>query len=635
MHALRLRACATALACLSIGILGCGSNNGSSGPDGVDLAPGELRIEPPEAFLEIETGVEATQLFKVYQGTKGGGSKDVTSEVLFDLQSDWLGTMSGSVFTTSEHAGKTTLTAHHGTGTATAAITVKLNHIIVEPGTPADAPDQFAGATPGGEAPELVYPGSGVMLPPNLSELEIHYLPGGQNNLFELDISSDLIGLKIYMTCEALNEGCLFLPSEETWQLIAEASRGKDTFMTVRGLSGSTVGTSATNTMSFTRNDLYGGIYYWNSGGSIMRYDFGRRGQAAETFLNAAEAGGTTCVGCHSISRDGTKIAVGVDIPSPAAMRSFEVDTKAMNWSDDDGANFYTFSPDNSQILTSNGISIDLRNATTGEKVGDAPVIAEGSMPDWSADGTRVVFSRSTSPPPCLDGSGGGIPGIPGFPGFPGGGDEGGLGCATPGHDSGSIVIVDANTWNNEQTLVRADGLNNFYPAFTPDSQWVIFNRSPTNKDSMDTDDAQLWAVSANGGAEAIKLANATSGITDSWPKASPYIHQYGQEDVYWFTFSSKRDFGLRLKNSEMSYDDESDPRTAQVWMAAFSPSRALAGQDASWVAFRVPFQDLGTGNHIAQWVEQIGSEPCSEDTDCPFGEFCSEGWCQPVPVGE
>jgi hypothetical protein len=313
-------------------------------------------------------------------------------------------------------------------------------------------------------------------------------------------------------------------------------------------------------------------------------------------------------------------------------MRSFEVETKAMNWSDDDGANFYTFSPDNAQILTSNGLSIDLRNATTGERVGDAPVIGEGSMPDWSADGTSVVFSRSTNPPPCLDG-GGGLPGLPGIPGFPGG--EGGLGCATPGHDSGSIVIVDANTWNNEQTLVRADGLNNFYPAFTPDSQWVIFNRSLANKDSFDTDDAELWAVSANGGAAAIRLDNATTGVTDSWPKASPYIHQYGLEDVYWFTFSSKRDFGLRLKNSEQSYDDESDPRTAQVWMAAFSPSRALSGQDPSWVAFRVPFQDIGTGNHIAQWVEQIGSEPCSEDTDCPFGEFCSEGWCQPVPVGE
>ncbi|MBT8494127.1 MAG: hypothetical protein KJO07_13815, partial [Deltaproteobacteria bacterium] len=77
MHALSLRACASALACLSIGIFGCGSS-GSDGPEGVDLAPGELRIEPPEAFMEISSGAEATQLFKVYQGTKSG-AKDITA----------------------------------------------------------------------------------------------------------------------------------------------------------------------------------------------------------------------------------------------------------------------------------------------------------------------------------------------------------------------------------------------------------------------------------------------------------------------------------------------------------------------------------------------------------------------------
>ncbi len=618
-------------ACLAIATA-CGSNV-SDDPTGDpnEPKPGDLRIEPAEAFLEISTGVTATQDFRVFELQKNGSEKDVTSDVTFQLTVGYLGQMAGNVFTTTERAGRTTLTAFHKAASADAQISVRLNHIIIEAGVPGDAPDQFGGATPGGNAPSLVYPGSGVMLPPNLSELELHYLPGSGNQLFELDFAGDLIGLKIYTQCTALAEGCLYLPSEETWQLIAEAARGNTLFLTVRGLAGTTVAASNPSTMSFAQNDLYGGIYYWDAAGAIMRYDFGRRGQSAETYLNAPEASGTSCVGCHSLSRDGTRIAVGVDMPSPAPMRTFQVDPKQMTWSDDDGANFYAFSPDNTQMLTSNGNSIDLRNAVTGEKVGTAPVIALGSMPDWAADGAKVTYSK----PDTSFCDGGGIPGIPGFPGLPGGGGGGLDTCATVGHSSGSIMLVDAGAWSNEKTLVRADGKNNYYPSFTPDSQWIVFNRSPLNKDSYDTDDAELWTVSVDGAQPPVRLDNATTGITDSWPKVSPYVHQFQNRDIYWFTFSSKRSFGLRLKNEEMSYNDENDPRTAQIWMAAFDPARAAEGLDPTWVAFRLPFQDLGTGNHIAQWVEQIASSPCEEDDECPFGEFCSQGWCQPVPVYE
>ena len=621
-------------ACLAISF-GCGTSvsNDPSGGDPNTPKPGDLRIEPADAFLEISTGVAATQDFKVFELQKSGDEKDVTDKAVFQLTAGYLGQMNGAVFTTNERAGRTLLSAYVGTASADAEIAVKLNHVIVEPGVPSDAPDRFAGATPGGAAPSIVYPGAGVMLPPNLSELEFHYLPGASNELFELDFSGDLIGLKIYAQCDPLAEGCLYLPSEETWQLLAESARGNSLFLTLRGLTGTTVGASEASTMSFAQNDLYGGIYYWDAAGAIMRYDFGRRDQTAETYLNAPEAGGTTCVGCHAMSRDGTKIAVGVDMPSPAPMRAFEVDAKQMAWSDDDGANFYAFSPDNSQMLTSNGNSIDLRNAVTGEKIGTEPIIALGSMPDWAADGTKITYSKPGTSV-CGDGGGGGIPGLPGFPGLPGG--DGGIDtCATVGHGTGSIMLMDAGSWSNEKTLVRADGRNNYYPAFTPDSNWVIFNRSPLNKDSYDTDDAELWAVSTAGSKPEIRLDSATTGITDSWPKVSPYVHQFENRDIYWFTFSSKRNFGLRLKNEDMSYNDDDDPRTAQIWMAAFDPSKAADGHDPTWVAFRLPFQDISTGNHIAQWVEQINSSPCVEDEECPFGEFCSEGWCQPVPVYE
>lgn len=40
--------------------------------------------------------------------------------------------------------------------------------------------------------------------------------------------------------------------------------------------------------------------------------------------------------------------------------------------------------------------------------------------------------------------------------------------------------------------------------------------------------------------------------------------------------------------------------------MVGVDPARAAAGNDPSFVAFWLPFQDLASGNHIAQWVEEI-----------------------------
>jgi hypothetical protein len=40
--------------------------------------------------------------------------------------------------------------------------------------------------------------------------------------------------------------------------------------------------------------------------------------------------------------------------------------------------------------------------------------------------------------------------------------------------------------------------------------------------------------------------------------------------------------------------------------MAAFFPDRATNGTDPSTVMFRLPFQDIDTHNHIAQWTQAI-----------------------------
>jgi hypothetical protein len=476
--------------------------------------------------------------------------------------------------------------------------------VIVDPSAPDDAPDQFGGATPGGAAPTLVYPPTETMVPPNLNTMEVHYLPGGTNTLFELRLTGTNAAFLIYFACTPLAQGCVWEPSQAVWDMLAAGGRGDDPMTwQIRGLDPATglVGSSEERTLQFAIDDLLGGIYYWAAGnGAIMRYEFGRRGQSAERFLGVAESpGATQCVGCHALSRDGTRIAVGLDAPLPSISSMFVVETRTQLWRapmtsfppGPGGANFFTFSPDNQWLLSSDGQTLVLREAETGAN--PMTVVTNATMPDWSPDGSSVVFARAGMQIPA----------------------------ANPGVARGSLVLVPTSSWMGETSLVASGNTsNNYYPSFSPDGQWVMFNRSANLDSSFDAPDAKVMVVPASGG-QPVSLDRATSTNGDSWPKWAPFVHQYRSGSVMWLTFSSRRAYGLRSSG------------TSQIWMAAFDPSRVAAGQDPSFAAFWLPFQDAASGNHIAQWVDNVVRQPCMNSDECATGEICEGMVCVVPPV--
>jgi len=591
--------------------VGCGPNvsdpGDNTGADAGSVTPGSLVVTPGDVILEVENGVVATQVYTVQLVQDNGSLQDVTANASLSVGLPSLGSFTGNTFTTApDRAGRSLVTAVHAGKMASANLTVKLSHVIVTDGAPSDANDQFDGASTGGIAPTLVYPTSGVILPPNMNTLEFHFLPGAGNNLFQLEFIGGLVNLRVYLACTALAEGCVYSPDESTWELLATAGRGDEPlFYTISGLggSGSAAGTSDTHNMTYASDDMLGGIYYWSAGaGAIMRYEFGRRGQNAETFLNVAQTAGTTCVGCHSLSRDGKRIAVGLDIPGPAGVETFGVADRNRLWGEGGalgggGANFFSFSPDASKMLLSNGANIVQRDTDTGAN--SSTVIDNGTMPDWSPDGTQVVYARPQTQIPCP---------IPQF-------------CGAPGTSDAEIVVATVGTWTDG--VVVATGNNNYYPAFSPDGEWIIFNKTNTT-DSFDALDAEVWVVHKSGG-NPIRLANAAPPPGgDSWPKWAPYVSNYKNGKVMWLTFSSRRDYGLRLKNSTLS------EKRAQVWMVGFDPALAQAGMDPSFASFWLPFQDINGGNHIAQWVEEVERQDCKVSEDCPGNEFCEDGVCLP-----
>lgn len=575
-----------------------------SGPGGANRppnGPGSLYIQPADVALVVDG---KTPVNIKYQVTRQ--RDDVSDQVTMTLDDDALGTFQGSTFTYRPGgAGRTTVRARLGEDTGETTLTLRADTIVLGPGTPGDAPTKFGGMDDPGRAPDFLYPPSGALIPPNLNELEFHFAPKNAE-LFEIKVVTDTLNLRIYTVCNKVGTGCVFEPDEKTWKLIASSTRNRTAEITIRGtaMSGGGVGQSVTNKLSFAQNDMLGGIYYWAaSAGGIARYDFGLRAQKAEAFYNGLRAG-ALCVGCHALSRNGKRIAVGMNIPGPAAMRALDVSSRGKLFEVGGlvpgmgGSDFQSWSPDGQWLVTNEYGGLTIREGETGMVQGKMPLIPNANMPDVSPDGSTVAFARGSGTlclPPLI--------------------------CPTLSVTNAGIFTVPfkgKDGFGTPTEIVPAAGGNNYYPSFSPDGRFLIYNRA--TGDSYNAPTARVLIVPAAGGTP-IDLTSVNTVEGNSWPKWSPFQHKFQGATIMWFTFASARPYGVRTTMG------------AQIWMVPVDVAKLAAGMDPGYPPVRLPFQDLNTDNRIAQWVERVDRAPCtvSDTSKCGAGEFCIDGFCTPV----
>lgn len=603
-------------------VVGCTRNGPAGDPDayvppGVDAGipmSGNLRIEPLDQVVILSGGASQVIEYRAYLRDGSGGETEVSSAVSWSTTAFELGSFAGSTFTTaSDRGGRTNIVATYMGMTTSTTLTIQFDQIVIADGATAETPARFAGASGAGEGPEIVYPDDGAMVPPNLGSIGLHYMPNG-GDAFELTVSTSELNLRIYFGCpESIGGGCIYTPTRSVWQTIATAAAGRDA-MTYRLRSvsaGGEIRESEMRTLAVAAEPITGGLYYWNAGGgSIDRFEFGVPGARAERFLGTSQTGAGMCVGCHALSRDGTRISVGTDIPT-TTMQVFDVATRARIFSLGSGGgiggfpsqpNFASFSPDSTQIVTSFNTGLSIRDATTGAITTDRLGGGPSSQPDWSPDGNHIAFVRHDAPS------------------FAGLVDVGGV-------SSGRITILDrdGSGWGSPRTIVSISGVNNYYPSYSPDGRFLAFCRSPSNINSMGADpdsgtsavpDAQLWLIPTDGSGASRQLTNV-AGLADSWPKWDPTEYENQGHPLYWMSWTSRRAYGLRLARDQR----------AQIWMAAFDPTVAATGEQGFRAAFWLPFQDIETANHIPQWVTSVERQTCTTNADCG-GEFCVMGRC-------
>lgn len=463
---------------------------------------------------------------------------------------------------------------------------------FLEPDAPPNAAGLFGAGTPNAngtnaaQEPAVVYPSHETMFPINVSHIHHEWIAGGTNNLFRLRFEGPKTTTTIYTNKTSWE------PTDEQWDWIAESNRGGSVLLTVSGLNTTSpqqVWQSKSITLLYSAAEVEGALYYWSTGSAgIMKALVSDR--IPEKFYTDPKAtDANTCVACHTLSRDGKRLAVNyggeklkeVSVPMRAAIvPATGAPTREGGWS--------TFSPDGKQLLIASKGVLTLIDSDTGNPIGpnNGVVPLDGKLathPDWSALGDKVVVSIATK-------------------------------VGNKDVQAGSIAIIPYNggAWGAPQVIVPSAGGkdNNFFPVFSPDSNYIAYvNAQDSSKDEV----TSILKLVPSGGGTPIEMtrlnrrvnnADGVMSVGDSMPTWAPST----KPGIFWLAFSSVRAYGtLRAATDKLD----------QIWIAAVDPSLP---SEPGYAAFWAPFQSMPEGNHRAFWTHVEGEKQCR------CAEICGDG---------
>lgn len=593
-------------ACTCEGTVGVDDAPTDAATDGPEV-PGliALRIDPPSRTI-VDDGFEPgeTTTFRAI-GTFADGERDVTGEVGWLVEDDGLASIAAGDVTSRGIGGSTRVLALGGGLEASAELDIRLEVVVIADGTPADAAERFgrdpSSDTTGSDAPRVVYPSDETMFPRNLGRVNHQW--EGDHELYELRFESERALIRYFTTDDQLE------PSPDGWRWLAETHAGSELQMSVRGLDAEgTIHRSRSLTLFYSDAEVQGALYYWSTGAQgVMRATISS--PLATKFYSNPAAGDDTCVACHTVARNGRRMAMGY---GGERLRQISVPERELQIPadpDGDGPDYGwgTFDPSASLLLFATDGDLTLLDAETGDSR-PPPVLPDGwvaTHPDWSPDGRSVAIAYA---------------------------DGGGLGNkGVKGTGLARIPVLDDGTFGAAEVLLESMGDDDtlYFPSYSPDSRWIAFARA--DEDSKDAESAELFLLAADGRSAPIEMGRLNRRVRDEddvllTGSTMPTWAPTNRPGIFWLAFSSIRAYGHVLSDGDRD----------QLWGAAIDPS-AIGTGDPSYAAFWMPFQQVEEGNHRAFWAvdteivcpEEV--ELCDElDNDCDA--IVDESCCEPVP---
>jgi WD40-like Beta Propeller Repeat len=425
------------------------------------------------------------------------------------------------------------------------------------------APSQ--GAQSGG--PCLIEPEPNSLYPNNWLRPRFTWIPVGGENLFELRVHA----------ANQANDLVLETPDTsytmpaDLWDALRAHSQDVAMTVSIRGgqLSGSALEGEAlgsTGPIGIAPAAAPGTIVYWaivdpNAPfGTLKGFSVGD--ESVESVLAPSQVAErapetATCIGCHTSTPDGLNVAFSIG-PNPDWPYTNSIGTIGVDASPGLTPAFLT--PDGKSALDSHkGIAAFSRaHWTTGDRVAllsdddggfdwvdldGVGAQATGTLartgtdnggaisPTWSHDGTTVAYTS-----------------------LPVAGIEDGRPNTGP---MDLYTMPYASRAGGAQAAVQGasdNSVNEYYPSFSPDDRYLVFNRCPVGESSYNNADGEIYLVPAGGGTATRLAANDppacmgehSPGVTNSWAKWAPSAQSVPVLGLtyYWVVFSSTRSPG-------------------------------------------------------------------------------------------
>jgi hypothetical protein len=398
--------------------------------------------------------------------------------------------------------------------------------------------------------------------------------------------------------------------SAPVWKAITLAAHAGDAVkVDVTKITGGQVSGPVSETWTIAQGSLRGTIYY-------ETYDSQLAGGLGSVGIMQIQPGATSptviksgCGNvCHTASADGSTLVAQTGFPAGSSSYDLKNNAATISAQGDLRFTYGGIYPDGSLVMSATHYRLWIPGASAPSGLYDthtgnaipAPgwdgVIHNGGTTAFSPDGKYLAFNHE---------------------------DTGG------GH---TLAVMSFNlstkAFSGLADIATDQGYTLAWPAFTPDSKWVVYHAGSNPQFETDmgaTGDVFITDLASH----TVHRLDALDGYTmsgstylpanDPGLSFAPTVLPEAVGGYFWVVFTSHRSYGNILPSRQNNDQD------GKLWVAAIDLNGTV-GKDVSHPAFYLDGQETSADNLRGFWV----LSPCKADgSDCQSGDECCAGFCR------